>query len=126
MKHIILNIEGMTCSACSNGLEKYLNKQKGVEATVNLVMATASIDYDDDIVTLEDLNKYVKEAGFQSSGERLKSGNSKSALYLLLCFAFLSIFLMYIGMGHMFHLPIPNILNKMLYPKIYVSILIIS
>ena len=28
MKKIVLNIEGMTCSACSNGLEKYLNKQK--------------------------------------------------------------------------------------------------
>ena len=25
MKKIILSIEGMTCSACSNGLEKYLN-----------------------------------------------------------------------------------------------------
>jgi len=25
MKNIILAIEGMTCSACSNGLEKYLN-----------------------------------------------------------------------------------------------------
>ena len=27
MKSIILAIDGMTCSACSNGLEKYLNKQ---------------------------------------------------------------------------------------------------
>ena len=26
MKKAILKIEGMTCSACSNGLEKYLNK----------------------------------------------------------------------------------------------------
>ena len=37
MKKIILSIDGMTCSACSNGLEKYLNKQDGIEkATVNL------------------------------------------------------------------------------------------
>ena len=28
MKKIILSIDGMTCSACSNGLEKYLNKQE--------------------------------------------------------------------------------------------------
>ena len=27
MKKIILEIDGMTCSACSNGLERYLNKQ---------------------------------------------------------------------------------------------------
>ena len=42
MKKIILSIDGMTCSACSNGLEKYLNKQKGISsASVNLVMANA-------------------------------------------------------------------------------------
>ena len=38
----------MTCSACSSGLEKYLNKQEGVvSASVNLVMNNASIEYDD-------------------------------------------------------------------------------
>ena len=37
MKKKILNIEGMTCSACSNGLEKYLNKQDGIkEASVKV------------------------------------------------------------------------------------------
>ena len=47
MKKIILSIDGMTCSACSNGLEKYLNKQEGIENTVvNLVMANATIKYD--------------------------------------------------------------------------------
>ena len=30
MKKIVLKIGGMSCSACSNGLEKYLNKQKGI------------------------------------------------------------------------------------------------
>ncbi len=28
MKKILLKIGGMSCSACSNGLEKYLNKQE--------------------------------------------------------------------------------------------------
>ena len=47
MKKVILSIDGMTCSACSNGLEKYLNKQDGVkEARVNLILATASITYE--------------------------------------------------------------------------------
>ena len=27
MKSLILSIDGMTCSACSNGLEKYLNNK---------------------------------------------------------------------------------------------------
>ena len=66
----------MTCSACSNGLEKYLNKQEGIkEASVNLVMATASVEYDENIVKDSDLDRFVKEAGFKSLGERSKDGN---------------------------------------------------
>ena len=54
MKKIILSIEGMTCSACSNGLEKYLNKQKGIKnATVNLVMANSLIEYDEKVDVCE-------------------------------------------------------------------------
>jgi hypothetical protein len=35
----------MSCSACSGGLEKYLNKQNGISmANVNLVMASASVE----------------------------------------------------------------------------------
>ena len=66
MKKIILSIEGMTCSACSNGLEKYLNKQDGIkEASVNLVMANASIIYDEKKLNIENLNEFVKKAGFK-------------------------------------------------------------
>ena len=39
MQKVILKIEGMTCSACSNTLEKYLNKQKGViDAYLNIFL----------------------------------------------------------------------------------------
>ena len=48
MKKVLLKIDGMTCSACSSGLEKYLNKQEGIkQATVNLIMNNANIEYDD-------------------------------------------------------------------------------
>ena len=48
MKKIILSIDGMTCSACSNGLEKYLLKQDGIiNASVNLVMSNALVEYDE-------------------------------------------------------------------------------
>ena len=44
MKKVLLKIDGMTCSACSTGLEKYLNKQDGIkQATVNLIMNNAKI-----------------------------------------------------------------------------------
>ena len=70
MKKINLAIDGMTCSSCSNGLEKYLNKQKGVlNASVNLVMANATIEYDEKILNQGKIEEFVKEAGFKSLGE---------------------------------------------------------
>ena len=70
MKKISLSIAGMTCSACSNGLEKYLNKQDGIiEASVNLVMNLADVSYDEKKVSLEDIDRFVKEAGFKSLGK---------------------------------------------------------
>ena len=66
MKKIILSIDGMTCSACSSGLEKYLNKQDGIKnASVNLVMATANIEYDEKKIGISKLNEFVKKAGFK-------------------------------------------------------------
>ena len=120
MKKIILSISGMTCSACSSGLEKYLNKQQGIlDATVNLVMQTASISYEDNL-TIEDLNKYVKEAGFESNGkydETLELNKNKSKKRNLILFTIISIILMYITMGHMLNLP--SIIDQTKYPIIY-------
>ena len=109
MKKIILSIDGMTCSACSNGLEKYLNKQNGIKtASVNLVMANATIEYDEKIVSREKLDEFVKKAGFKSLGEfkeikiENKTQNQKN---IFLIFTILAIVLMYISMGHMVGLP---------------------
>jgi Cu+-exporting ATPase len=126
MKKKILNIEGMTCSACSNGLEKYLNKQEGIkEASVNLVMATASVEYDENIVQDSDLDRFVKEAGFKSLGERSKDGNGKYERLFLIQFALLVVLLMYISMGHMAHFPIPYVVDKMHNPIVYTVFVIV-
>lgn len=109
MKKIVLSIDGMTCSACSNGLEKYLNKQEGVkQATVNLVMANATIVYDEKILDLEKLELFVKKAGFQSLGEfkEIKEETkSRKDTYTLIGATILALLLMYISMGHMLYLP---------------------
>ena len=73
MKKINLKIGGMSCSACSNGLEKYLNKQTGViSASVNLVMANALIEYDESVLNRKKIEKFVKEAGKEQLTKNVK------------------------------------------------------
>lgn len=109
MKKIILSIDGMTCSACSNGLEKYLNKQNGVKnASVNLVMANATIEYDEKLLNQEKLEEFVKKAGFKSLGEfkeiKLEEKGKKDKVIFII-FTILAVLLMYVSMGSMVNLP---------------------
>ena len=109
MKKIILSIDGMTCSACSNGLEKYLNKQDGIiSAGVNLVMANAIIEYDENILNQTKIEEFIKRAGFKSLGEfkEIKQDSkSKKEKFKFFVFTILAIVLMFISMGHMINLP---------------------
>lgn len=129
MTKIILSIGGMTCSACSNGLEKYLKKQEGIlEVSVNLVMATATIEYDEKKVNLEKLEKYINKAGFTSLGvfkEMQMENKRKNEKYSFAVFSFLALILMYISMGHMIHLPIFSLWDPHQYPLTYTVTLLL-
>ncbi len=127
MKKIILSIDGMTCSACSNGLEKYLNKQEGIEnASVNLVMANATIEYDEKKLNQEQIEIFVKKAGFRSLGIfkeiRLEAKGRQEKRKLIL-FTILALFLMYVSMGHMVHFPSIPFFNPHTNPNNYVLLL---
>lgn len=129
MKKIILSIDGMTCSACSNGLEKYLNKQDGIKtASVNLVMANASIEYDEKILDLPKIEQFIKQAGFKSLGEfkniEIEKEDKKEKIKLII-FTALAILLMYISMGHMAKLPTLNIINMHTNPINYAICLLV-
>ena len=123
MKKIIISIDGMTCSACSNGLEKYLNKQEGIkEANVNLVMNNASIEYDEKLVSLEDIDRFVKEAGFKSLGKyKLNSEEkyNKKRKILIIFLIILEMCIFCISMSHMFNLPQIPYLGMEDYPENY-------
>lgn len=120
MKKIILKIEGMTCSACSSSLEKYLLKQEGIDdALVNLVMSSASITYEDNI-TIDDLNRFVSEAGFKSLGlynENKDKDNNKTKYFIVN--GILALLVLYISMSHMIHLPVIPFLHMINYPVNY-------
>jgi copper-exporting ATPase len=128
LKKVVLSIDGMTCSACSNGLEKYLNKQNGIKsATVNLVMANALIEYDENILNLETLEKFVEEAGFKSLGiynENSEKKQNKNEKVKFIIFSVLAVALMYISMGHMIGLPNFSFLDMHIHPLIYAGTLL--
>ena len=109
MKKVLLKIDGMTCSACSSGLEKYLNKQDGViNATVNLVMNNASVEYDENKLDIPQIEKFVQKAGFESLGiDNLQKEEKKKSMekYKLWGFTATAILTLYIAMGHMIGLP---------------------
>lgn len=126
MKKIVLRIDGMTCSACSSGLEKYLSRQEGVSfASVNLVLSLATIEYEN--LSKKDLERFVKEAGFQSLGEfkgveDLESKKEDKTKYIVL--GILIFIMMYLGMGEMLGLPTIPFLN-MDYPVLLSSVLLL-
>lgn len=128
MKNIILNVGGMTCSGCSAGLEKYLNKQDGIfSASVNLVLATVKIEYDENLLDVNKLNKFIEESGFTSYGEEYNKNKRKPERFVLLIYTVLTILLMYISMGNMFKIKMPNIIDMHSNPIIYaVSLAVIT
>ncbi|MBM6617717.1 heavy metal translocating P-type ATPase [Bacillus suaedaesalsae] len=59
------NITGMTCAACSARIEKGLNKLEGVtNATVNLALETASVEFNGSELTVQDVIARVEKLGY--------------------------------------------------------------
>lgn len=64
-KRIDFNIEGMSCSACSSNIERNLSKTKGIKSVnVNLVMAKATVEYDEEQIKPDDMYDLVDKLGY--------------------------------------------------------------
>lgn len=107
------SITGMTCSACSSGIEKNVSKLKGVErADVSLMGESMTVVYDEKALSREDIIKAVQALGYGASifdenvlKERKPQPNLlKRRFFLSLIFL---IPLMYFSMGGMLNLPQP-------------------
>jgi P-type Cu+ transporter len=125
MKSQKFNVTGMTCSACSTRIEKNINKTEGIkEANVNLLSNSMMIEYDDSIISENDIIKVVQDTGYDA---RLADSKSSSNISqdvktdsdiefkemkkrLIVSFIF-AIPLLYIAMGHMLNMPLPSIFH---------------
>ncbi|WP_163970291.1 heavy metal translocating P-type ATPase [Oceanobacillus halotolerans] len=69
-KHITVGVTGMTCAACSNRVEKVLNKMDGVDAQVNLTTEKATIDYDPSTTSVQDITAKIEKLGYGVQTEK--------------------------------------------------------
>ena len=118
-------IEGMTCSACANRVERVTRKLDGVEnATVNFATEKLTIKVNEDEISYGDIKAAVDKAGYKLIKEEVKDkenqGEEKSeASKLLTRFISSLIFtvpLLIITMGHMVGMHLPSIIDPMTNP----------
>lgn len=58
-------IEGMTCSACANRVERFVKKLEGVNiANVNFATETLNVEFDENILNSENIEGAVVKAGY--------------------------------------------------------------
>ncbi len=65
MKKARFFIEGMTCSACSSGIERSLGRKDFIKnIQVNLISKTALIEFDEKKASLDDIFSLIKKLGY--------------------------------------------------------------
>src|SRR5690625_3815852 len=63
-----LNIEGMTCASCAQTVEKTTKKLQGVtESNVNLATEKLNINFDENAVSMQDIQAAVDKAGYKAT-----------------------------------------------------------
>lgn len=68
MKKQLLDITGMSCSACSSRIEKVVNKMQGVEKmSVNLLKNNAYVTFDESVVDEGTIIARIEKLGFGAS-----------------------------------------------------------
>lgn len=112
-----LDVIGMTCAACSNRIEKVLNRDAGVEhANVNLTTENATIAYNLEMTSIDDLIKKIQKIGYDAKPKQAASEKSsqkeqelKHKRNKLIISAILAAPLLLTMFVHLFGMQIPHI-----------------
>lgn len=113
-----LEVTGMTCAACSNRIEKVLNRSDGVdEANVNLTTENATIIYNPNSTSVETLIKKIQKLGYDAQLKKEadekqshKALELKHKLTKLVISAILALPLLLTMFVHLFNMHLPSIL----------------
>ncbi|MDT2522444.1 heavy metal translocating P-type ATPase [Enterococcus raffinosus] len=131
---LAFEIDGMTCASCAQTIEKSVNKLAGVNnASVNLASEKMIVDFDKETLSSNDIIEAVQNAGYDakiSSGttddsesqSKKKQKHIKEMWRRFWLSAVFAVPLLYIAMGEMVGLPIPNVLNPMSNPVVFATV----
>ena len=113
----------MSCAACSSSVERAVGNLNGVEeVNVNLTTGKLSVLYNEETISVSDIENTVLKIGFGVSKDTFEDNfdkkqnelkSMKNRLVFSLVFA---IPLFYISMGHMAGLPVPKFMDPMQKP----------
>lgn len=115
--NVNLDITGMTCAACSNRIEKVLNKTDGVQlATVNLTTENAAVEYDSALIDEDQIIERIGKLGYgaelkRSNEEKItqKDKELKTMKWKVIISALLSLPLLVTMLDHLFGINLPAI-----------------
>lgn len=125
MRRELLDIKGMSCSACSSRIEKVISKMQGVEAiSVNLLKNNAYIDYDEAVVERAAIIARIEKLGFGAALHLQKQQVQTEAVDTaaqemaelksrLILSAYFTVPIFYLHMGKMYGWPLPQFLLGM-------------
>lgn len=124
IKNYTFKVEGMTCSACANRVERVTKKLSGVEeASVNFATENLSVTINEDEVGYGEIKAAVDKAGYKlireedtKTEEKKKMDESKVLLIRFILSACFAVPLLIITMGHMVGMPLPSIIDSMKNP----------
>ena len=126
MKNSTFNVTGMSCASCARTVENALNKNEDIKASVNIATEKVNIEYDENKYNFEKIKKIVENSGYGlvetlSEEEKMQmyEDKIKSLRNKLILAAVFAIPLMYISMGHMMGIHLPDILNPKKNAAIY-------
>ena len=128
-----MKIEGMTCSACANRVERVTKKLNGIEeANVNFATENLSVTINEDEVGYGEIKAAVDKAGYKLIREedtkteaKKKMDESKVLLIRFILSACFAVPLLIITMGHMVGMPLPSIIDSMKNPLNFAIIQVI-
>ncbi len=127
------SVSGMTCSACSAGIERTLAKTEGVKSVqVSLMNESMQVEYDESCITQAQIIDVVIGLGYGAKKynenvfqkQAPQPNKLKKRFWISI---FLLIPLLYLSMGHMLFLPVPKpLINYPLQALLSLAIIFIN